>query len=85
MGILSAENVGDGQPGTGPIGLLLILALAVATILLIRNMNARLRRLPERFPAPPPKPPVAEPLASAAEPAEPPAPPAAGTEENHER
>ena len=31
-------------------GLFLILLLATATILLIRNMNARLRRLPDRFP-----------------------------------
>jgi hypothetical protein len=34
----------------GPIGALLIVALAVTTILLIRNMNARIRRLPDRFP-----------------------------------
>ncbi|WP_249714263.1 hypothetical protein [Rhizomonospora bruguierae] len=33
-------------------GLFIILLLAAATVLLIRNMNARLRRLPERFPAP---------------------------------
>jgi hypothetical protein len=34
----------------GPIGGLIIVALAVTTILLIRNMNARIRRLPDRFP-----------------------------------
>ena len=31
-------------------GLFIIVLLAVATVLLIRNMNARLRRLPDRFP-----------------------------------
>jgi len=36
----------------------IILLLVIGTILLIRNMNARLRRLPDRFeqpPAPPQK------------------------------
>lgn len=36
----------------GPLGGFLIVALAVFTVLLIRNMNARIRRLPERFPPP---------------------------------
>jgi len=34
-------------------GLLIIVLLAIGTILLIRNMNARLRRLPESFDDPP--------------------------------
>ena len=40
----------------GPLGFLIVLLLAVATVLLIRNMNARLRRLPATFedPASPP-------------------------------
>jgi hypothetical protein len=42
------DNVPDGL--IGPLGLLIILLLGVATVLLIRNMNSRLRRLPERFP-----------------------------------
>ena len=45
----------SGTPATGglagPMGLLIILLLATATVLLIRNMNARLRRLPDRFPS----------------------------------
>jgi len=31
-------------------GLFIIVLLAIATVLLIRNMNSRLRRLPDRFP-----------------------------------
>ena len=39
----------------GPLGLLLVLLIAISLVLLIRNMNARLRRLPPSFdePAPP--------------------------------
>lgn len=36
----------------GPIGLLIVLLLAVATALLIRNMNGRLKRLPTSFDEP---------------------------------
>ena len=42
------DNIGDGL--AGPVGLLIIVLLVIATVLLMRNMNARLRRLPERFP-----------------------------------
>ena len=42
------DNVPDGL--IGPLGLLIILLLGIGTVLLIRNMNSRLRRLPERFP-----------------------------------
>jgi hypothetical protein len=50
--VLAVNNFGDTRSGglAGPMALLIILLLAVATVLLIRNMNARLRRLPERFP-----------------------------------
>jgi len=50
--VLAENNFGDTRTGglAGPMGLFLILLLATATILLIRNMNARLRRLPDRFP-----------------------------------
>lgn len=50
--LLAVNNFGDTREGglAGPMGLLLILLLAAATIFLIRNMNARLRRLPDRFP-----------------------------------
>jgi F0F1-type ATP synthase assembly protein I len=36
----------------GPLGLLVVLLMGLATVLLIRNMNARLKRLPEQFPPP---------------------------------
>jgi hypothetical protein len=50
--LLAVNNFGDTRSGglAGPMGLFLIILLATATILLIRNMNARLRRLPDRFP-----------------------------------
>jgi hypothetical protein len=53
------NNFGDTMSDgiAGPLALLIIVLLALATVLLIRNMNSRLRRLPERFPdepAPPP-------------------------------
>jgi hypothetical protein len=48
------NNFGDTMSDgiAGPLALLIILLLAVATVLLIRNMNSRLRRLPESFPEP---------------------------------
>jgi hypothetical protein len=54
--LLAQNNFGDTRDGglAGPTGLVIILLLVVATIFLIRNMNARLRRLPERFPDQPP-------------------------------
>ncbi|HZN20266.1 MAG TPA: hypothetical protein VFB84_19055 [Micromonosporaceae bacterium] len=54
MTTVLATGFGDERSGglAGPMGLLIILLLAVATIFLIRNMNARLRRLPDRFPDP---------------------------------
>lgn len=52
--VLAENNFGDTRTGglAGPMGLFLIIALATVTVLLIRNMNARLRRLPDRFPHP---------------------------------
>jgi hypothetical protein len=52
--LLAQNNFGDTRQGglAGPTGLLIILLLVVGTILLIRNMNARLRRLPDRFDPP---------------------------------
>ncbi|MGK5738418.1 hypothetical protein [Micromonospora sp. URMC 103] len=51
--VLAENNFGDTRTGglAGPMGLFLILVLSAATVLLIRNMNSRLRRLPDRFPA----------------------------------
>jgi hypothetical protein len=50
----AANNFGDTMGGgiVGPTGLVIILLLVVGTVLLIRNMNARLRRLPESFESP---------------------------------
>jgi len=49
--LLADNNFGDTRTGglAGPTGLVIILFLIVGTVLLIRNMNARLRRLPDRF------------------------------------
>jgi len=46
------NNFGDTRSGglAGPIGLLVVVLLGLATVLLIRNMNSRLRRLPREFP-----------------------------------
>ena len=38
----------------GPLGLLIILLIGVVMVLLIRNMNGRLRRLPKSFDEQPP-------------------------------
>ena len=57
--VLAAEQTSQ----AGPIGLVLILGLLIATVLLIRSMNGRLRRLPPSFdpPAEPGAQPGAEP------------------------
>ena len=44
--------VDAGSASAGPLGLLVILLMLIATVLLIRNMNGRLRRLPREFPPP---------------------------------
>ena len=38
------------EVSAGPLGLLVVVLMILATVLLIRNMNARLRRLPREFP-----------------------------------
>jgi hypothetical protein len=50
--VFAQNNFGDTMSDglAGPMGLLIIVLLAIATVFLIRNMNSRLRRLPERFP-----------------------------------
>lgn len=47
----ASNNFGDTRNGglAGPTGFVIILLLVVGTVLLIRNMNARLRRLPGSF------------------------------------
>jgi hypothetical protein len=49
--LLAANNFGDDVPGgvAGPLGLFIILLLLIATVLLIRNMNMRIKRLPASF------------------------------------
>ena len=42
---VDAEDV-----SAGPLGLLVVVLMIIATVLLIRNMNARLKRLPREFP-----------------------------------
>jgi hypothetical protein len=49
-----------------PVGLVVILLLGVATILLIRSMTKRLRRLPSSF-GPPPDPTAGDPTAPTAD------------------
>lgn len=38
------------RASAGPLGLLVVLLMVVATVFLIRNMNSRLRNLPREFP-----------------------------------
>jgi hypothetical protein len=68
--VLAENNFGDTRSGglAGPMGLFIIVLLAIATVLLIRNMNARLRRLPGRFPAQEPETPPAEPAETVQDP-----------------
>lgn len=50
-GLLLAA-VDPSRVSAGPLGLLVVLLMFVATFLLIRNMNKRLKRLPQEFPPP---------------------------------
>jgi hypothetical protein len=54
MGSFAVNNFGDTRSGglAGPMGLFVIVLLCIATVLLIRNMNKRLRRLPDSFSSP---------------------------------
>jgi len=47
--MLAAEGTGG---AAGPLGLLIVLLIGVSLVLLIRNMNGRLRRLPPSFDPP---------------------------------
>jgi len=56
--ILAASHTGG---AAGPLGLLIVLLIGVSLVLLIRNMNGRLRRLPRSFdPDAPPEPDATE-------------------------
>ncbi|WP_375790629.1 hypothetical protein [Actinoplanes lutulentus] len=52
--VFAVNNFGDTRSGglAGPMGLFLIVLMCVATVLLIRNMNKRIRRLPDSFSPP---------------------------------
>ncbi len=49
--VLAANNFGDnlGDGVAGPIGLLIIVLLVIATVFLMRSMNKHLKRVPEKF------------------------------------
>lgn len=49
--LLADNDFGDTREGglAGPTGLLIIVLLVIGTVLLIRNMNSRLRKLPDHF------------------------------------
>jgi hypothetical protein len=44
--------VTEGSRNPGPLPLLIVVLLGIATVLLIRNMSGRIRRLPPSFPDP---------------------------------
>ena len=50
--VVAVNNFGDTRSGglAGPAGLFIIVLMSIAVVLLIRNMNKRLRRLPDSFP-----------------------------------
>jgi len=48
-----AQVVDPSRVSAGPLGLLVVLLMVIATVLLIRNMNRRLKRLPREFTPPP--------------------------------
>jgi hypothetical protein len=52
--VVAVNNFGDTRAGglAGPMGLFIIVLMSIAVVLLIRNMNKRLRRLPDSFPDP---------------------------------
>ena len=52
--LLAENNFGDTRSGglAGPMGLFIIVLMAIATIFLIRNMTTRIKRLPAAFPDP---------------------------------
>ena len=54
LDVLAENNFGDTRSGglAGPMGLFIIVMLAIVTIFLIRNMTARIKRLPAEFPDP---------------------------------
>ena len=48
--MLLAKGVSNGS--AGPLGLLIVILIGLALVFLVRNMNARLKRLPSSFEEP---------------------------------
>jgi hypothetical protein len=57
-----------GNAQAGPLGLLVVILLAIATFVLIRSMSRHLRRVPASFDPDPPAPPAEPGTAMTAEP-----------------
>jgi hypothetical protein len=49
--VVAVNNFGDTESGglAGPMALFIVVIMCIATVLLIRNMNKRVRRLPDSF------------------------------------
>ena len=53
MSLLAASLLAAEEPASsaaGPLGLLIVVLLGVSLVLLIRNMDRRIKRLPREFP-----------------------------------
>ena len=50
--MILGQEIDPNSVSAGPLGLLVVLLMIIATVFLIRNMNARLRNLPREFPPP---------------------------------
>jgi hypothetical protein len=52
VNLVAVNNFGDTRSGglAGPMGLFIIVLMCIAVVMLIRNMNKRVRRLPDSFP-----------------------------------
>ena len=50
IGFALLAQVEEEDIGGGPYGLVILLLLLIATVLLVRNMNGRIKRLPREFP-----------------------------------
>ena len=53
MTLAAVLAVADDEVSAGPLGFLVLVLIGLATFLLIRNMNARLKRMPRSFDPPP--------------------------------
>ncbi len=51
--VVAVLAVADDQVSAGPLGFLVLVLIGLATFLLVRNMNARLKRMPRSFDPPP--------------------------------